>query len=580
MIGIVVEVIENGVAQTIPIPVGSGTVISPHGQILTNAHVVDMAALEEAVDAWRKNAADQGRRISFDLVEDAVLVFVSDGENAPQPRYIAITVASDVVLDLAVLQIVADGDALVGPASLNLPFVPVGDSDSLKLGDPVYLFGYPGIAGSVLTYTQGVVSGFLTNGAGTRLWINTDATMAGGSSGGTAVDASGRLVGIPTRGSPLDCRPADMNRDGRIDAQDVGCVPTGGSIGQLRPVNLAAELLAGTGLQDEHDSTLGTADTVRHAGISIPQMLPIAHSTCFRIEQDVSLSFDDLLARLGGTDDARRRLQEWGWRTSINRIFACDRPPDGEAGWIDISLHVFGDPAAAQEAADYFAAIRAEGTSLTPGPPPPLGEHAVALAGPASNGTEFTVYASEGPVLLRVTGISPSGIPFSDVLTVVRSILAGQQELPPPSMTVSSVLPASAYLPASPAVNHAECFHVLASGTYSYGEVADALQPAGLARSDVDRLRWLDGAYIVFICNAPPSGRASQIDVVIHRFRDGSSAQQALPYFSLTYAPGANESRSCDSTGPLVICVTGRSLSGSSLSDVQFVLQQLLDSAR
>jgi S1-C subfamily serine protease len=580
MIGIVVEVIEDGVAQPIPIPVGSGTVVSPQGHILTNAHVVDMVAHEQAVDAWRKEAADQGQRISFDLIEDAVLVFVSDGENAPQPRYIAQTVASDAVLDLAVLQIVADGDALVAPGSLDLPFVPLGDSDSLKLGDPVSLFGYPDIAGSTLTYTQGVVSGFLTDGAGTRLWINTDATMAGGSSGGTAVDSGGRLVGIPTRGSSLDCRLADMNQDGRIDTQDVGCVPTGGSIGQLRPINLAAELLAGAGLQDEQSSALGTVDTARHTGVSMPQMLPIAHSTCFRIEQDTSLSFDDLLERLGGTDDAKRRIQEWGWQTSTNRIFACDSPPDGEAGWIDISLHVFGDPAAAQEAVDYFAAIRAEGTSLTPGPPPPLGEHAVALAGPASNGSEFTIYASQGPVLLRVTGVSPSGIPFSNVLTVAPSILAGQQEPPPPSTTVPSVLPASAYLPASPAVNHAECFRVLASGTYSYGEVADALQPTGLTRPEVDRLGWLDGAYIVFVCNAPPSGRASQIDVVIHRFRDGSSAQQALPYFSTTYAPGANESRSCDSADSLVICVTGRSLSGSPLSDVQFVLQQVLAAAR
>jgi hypothetical protein len=128
-------------------------------------------------------------------------------------------------------------------------------------------------------------------------------------------------------------------------------------------------------------------------------------------------------ANLDGSDEARSLLQSWGWQAGVNRTFACDTPPNGEAGWIDISLHLFDDAASAQQAVDYFAAIRAEGTVLIPAAAPAIGDHATALSGPASNGKEFTLYVSHGPG----DRVSPSGIPFTNVLTVVQSILAAPQ---------------------------------------------------------------------------------------------------------------------------------------------------------
>ena len=59
----------------------------------------------------------------------------------------------------------------------------------------------------------------------------------------------------------------------------------------------------------------------------------------FRVEGIVT--FDEIAYRLGDTVDARSRLQDWGWQASANRIFACDGPPFGEAGWIDIGVHLF-----------------------------------------------------------------------------------------------------------------------------------------------------------------------------------------------------------------------------------------------
>jgi hypothetical protein len=66
-----------------------------------------------------------------------------------------------------------------------------------------------------------------------------------------AVNAAGELIGVPTRASAggpegdiVDCRPVvDTNRDGVIDDSDT-CVPIGGFINGLRPVNLARPLIA------------------------------------------------------------------------------------------------------------------------------------------------------------------------------------------------------------------------------------------------------------------------------------------------------------------------------------------------
>lgn len=310
-----------------------------------------------------------------------------------------------------------------------------------------------------------------------------------------------------------------------------------------------------------------------------PDILPLDHAACFRIESDGPITFDQLLDRLGGTAAAHQRLTEWNWRASANRTYACDDPPPGDAGWIDVSLHLFSSAAAAQQAVDYFAAVRADGTQLSNGTRPQIGDHAVSLAGLAANGNEFTIYASEGPLMVRVTGVAPSGIPFSNVLAVARSILATPRENASIAPTRVPSVSASAHLPTTPAVTHAECFRVLDRGSYSYSEVRDALATTGMTASQLVGLGWVDGAYVVFTCATPPTGRANQIDVVIHQFRDPSAAREALPFFSMTYLPGDHENRACDAAGTLVVCVTGRAPSGSPLSDVAFVLQQVLSRA-
>lgn len=206
---------------------GSGSIVDDAGYILTNAHVV----LDD------KN---------YD-VDMLVVSMTYDTDQPPEPTYLAEVVVADPDLDLAVIRVICDPDGRpVDYTSLNLPTVPMGDSDELELGTPISILGYPGIGGRTITLTRGEVAGFDTQpGVTGRAYIKTSATMAGGNSGGMAITGDGLLIGVPTQlfsgsvAGPVDCRVmADTNADGVLDDRD-GCVPVGGFVNALRPINLA-----------------------------------------------------------------------------------------------------------------------------------------------------------------------------------------------------------------------------------------------------------------------------------------------------------------------------------------------------
>jgi len=211
---------------------GSGTIISPDGLILTNAHVVLSDRFYQV-----KNLI-----VSLTIAQDA----------PPVQTYYASIVQADEALDIAVIKPYQDlrGNTL-NYSLLILPFVPLGDSDQLNLGESINILGYPGIGGDTITLTRGEVSGFTSEAAyGNRAYIKTSGTIAGGNSGGLAVNTRGELIGVPTaigsgnlNDAIVDCRALmDTNRDGYIDDNDT-CVPTGGFINALRPINLAMDLI-------------------------------------------------------------------------------------------------------------------------------------------------------------------------------------------------------------------------------------------------------------------------------------------------------------------------------------------------
>ena len=210
-----------------PVWTGSGTVISNEGFILTNGHVVD--------DRYGEYA-----ELGVSVTEDP--------NQAPEPAYIARIAAVDYVLDLAVIEVIEDLGG--NEATLDVPAVPIGDSDAVEIGEDIRILGFPGIGGDTITFTEGAVSGFASQrDIADRAWIKTDATIAGGNSGGLALNGAGEIIGVPTiassseETSPVDCRyVADTNNDTTVDELDT-CVPIGGFINGLRPVALALPLI-------------------------------------------------------------------------------------------------------------------------------------------------------------------------------------------------------------------------------------------------------------------------------------------------------------------------------------------------
>jgi S1-C subfamily serine protease len=211
---------------------GSGTIISAEGLILTNAHVV----LSDRV---------------YDVVELVVAITMEQDE-PPVAMFLADVVQADEYLDLAVIKIRSKIDGSDADfASLEIDPVPIGEADSLQLGDSIIIIGYPGIGGDTITLTRGEVSGFTPQSPyGNRAFIKTSATIAGGNSGGLAANGQGELIGVPSQlgtgdaqDSIVDCRAlADTNRDGVINDEDQ-CVSTGGFINALRPITLALPLI-------------------------------------------------------------------------------------------------------------------------------------------------------------------------------------------------------------------------------------------------------------------------------------------------------------------------------------------------
>ncbi len=143
---------------------GSGFIISPDGYIVTNNHVVAPA---------RNNA-----------VVESITVTLSD-----RTEYEAEVVGRDEASDLAVLKINPRG---------NLPFVRFAEGDQVRVGDWVVAIGNPySLGGSV---TAGIVSALHRNiNAGNYdRFIQTDASINSGNSGGPLFDLQGNVVGINT----------------------------------------------------------------------------------------------------------------------------------------------------------------------------------------------------------------------------------------------------------------------------------------------------------------------------------------------------------------------------------------------
>lgn len=144
--------------QRIERSLGSGVIMTEQGHILTNNHVIEGA--------------------------DAIQVMLYDGRSAK-----AVVIGTDSATDLAVLKIELP----------DLQPIKLGHSDAARVGDVVLAIGNPlGFGHSV---TQGIISALGRSGLQLSTYedyIQTDAMIHLGNSGGALIDTAGRLLGINT----------------------------------------------------------------------------------------------------------------------------------------------------------------------------------------------------------------------------------------------------------------------------------------------------------------------------------------------------------------------------------------------
>jgi hypothetical protein len=184
----------------------------------------------------------------------------------------------------------------------------------------------------------------------------------------------------------------------------------------------------------------------------LPATLPVADATCAAIDESDELDVPTMLERYDGVANAESTLTGMGWEKGINRQFGCDvTGPDG-VGWVTVGVLGFADAPSAQDAVAFLASARAANTRLAAAPAIALGDRSAALTGAAPNGTEYTLYASRGPLLFRVTGVAPMGDPRSDVEAIAAALFerpSTDQEEPPHSVPATFIA-ATATVTATP----------------------------------------------------------------------------------------------------------------------------------
>lgn len=139
-------------------PLGSGVIMSNNGYIITNFHVIENA--------------------------EQIIVALQDGR-----IFNASSIGSDRLVDIAVLKI----------ESSNIPVIPINLAREPKIGDVVLAIGNPYNIGQ--TITQGIISATGRDGLSPlrrQNFIQTDASINHGNSGGALVNTKGELVGINT----------------------------------------------------------------------------------------------------------------------------------------------------------------------------------------------------------------------------------------------------------------------------------------------------------------------------------------------------------------------------------------------
>jgi serine protease Do len=213
---------------------GSGFIISADGYVVTNNHVVAPARPDAVVEQITVTLADR-------------------------TEYEAEVVGRDEVADIAVLKVNPRGP---------LPFVRFGDSTRARVGDWVVAVGNPfGLGGTV---TAGIISALHRNLPGGGVYdryIQTDAAINSGNSGGPMFDIQGNVIGINT--ALISPTGGNVGIGFAIPAEQIAPV-----VEQLRRGQRVQRGYIGVGMQDVDESVAAALGVERNRGTLIRSVTP------------------------------------------------------------------------------------------------------------------------------------------------------------------------------------------------------------------------------------------------------------------------------------------------------------------
>ncbi len=232
---------------------GSGVIFSSDGYVLTNNHVISGA--------------------------DDIQVLLDDGRVSQ-----AQVIGSDVETDLAVLKISAD----------NLPVIDVADDPNANVGDVVLAIGNP--VGLGKTVTMGIVSatGRQLKMSAYEDFIQTDAAINAGNSGGALVNSLGDLIGINT--AILRTPTADGRGSYALGTEGIGfAIPVTTAKAVLEQIIKHGRVIRGWIGADYTDIPAASGATSRPQGVVVRRVVPESPAA------QANLQPGDLLLKLDGS---------------------------------------------------------------------------------------------------------------------------------------------------------------------------------------------------------------------------------------------------------------------------------------
>ncbi|WP_448581414.1 trypsin-like peptidase domain-containing protein [Thermaurantiacus sp.] len=261
---------------------GSGVIIDSSGYIITNNHVIAGA--------------------------DQIIVALADRREYPARLLFA-----DARMDLALLK--------VEPGAEPLPTLKLGDSDRAEVGDLVLAIGNPFGVGQ--TVTQGIISAVARSGLGisdTQFFIQTDAAINQGNSGGALVNLDGELIGVNTAILTAGREGGSIGLGFAIPANMVRVFLRAAETGRLVTAWLGA------------DGEAVTLETARAAGLDRPRGVLMTGVTPGSPAARAGLRPGDIILSVDGKDVAdpaalRYRIATLGVNQTVRVGILRDRRP-------------------------------------------------------------------------------------------------------------------------------------------------------------------------------------------------------------------------------------------------------------